>query len=52
MTPIILVFNCQNSIKQVIRSIQNQKVINIEILLINDKSNDDSLEIIENIQKK
>lgn len=51
VTVIIPVYNCQNSIKQVIRSIQNQKMINIEIILVNDKSNDDSITIIQNIQK-
>ena len=34
VTVIIPVYNCQNSIKQVIRSIQNQKMINIEIMLV------------------
>ena len=48
---IIPVYNCQNSIKQAISSIQNQKMIDIEIILVNDKSKDDSLKIIENIQK-
>ena len=43
--------NCQNSIKQAIRSIQNQKMIDIEIILVNDKSNDKSLKIIKNFQK-
>ena len=51
VTVIIPVYNCQNSIKQVIRSIQNQKMINSEIMLVNDKSNDDSIKIIQNIQK-
>ena len=51
VTIIVPVYNCQNSIKQVIRSIQNQKMINIEIILVNDKSNDDSIKIIQNIQK-
>ena len=51
VTIIIPVYNCQNSIKQAIRSIQNQKMIDIEIMLVNDKSNDDSIKIIKNIQK-
>ena len=51
VTIIIPVYNCQNSIKQAIRSIQNQKMKDIEIILVNDKSKDDSLKIIENIQK-
>ena len=47
---IIPLFNCQNTIKQAIKSIQNQKMIDIEIVLVNDNSNDDTLKIIENIQ--
>ena len=50
ITVIIPVYNCQNSINQVISSIQNQKMIEIEIILVNDKSKDDSLKIIENYQ--
>ena len=52
VTVIIPVYNCQNSIKQSISSIQNQKMIDIEIILVNDKSIDDSKKIIENIRIK
>ena len=48
---IIPVYNCQNSIKQAIRSIQYQKMIDIEIILVNDKSNDESIKIIKKFQK-
>ena len=51
VTVIIPIYNCQNSIKNTISSIQNQKMIDIEILLINDNSSDDSVSIIKNIQK-
>jgi len=51
VTVIIPVYNCQNSIKQAISSIQNQKMLDIEIILVNDKSIDDSMKIIENIRK-
>ena len=44
-------FNCQNSIQMSIKSIQYQKLEDIEIILVNDFSNDNSLEIIENIKK-
>ena len=43
--------NCQNTIKQTISSIQNQKMTDIEIILVNDKSNDETLDIIKNIKK-
>ena len=51
VTVIIPIFNCQNSISNTISSIQNQKMIDIEILLVNDKSSDDSISIIKNFQK-
>lgn len=51
ITVIIPIYNCQNSIKQVLRSIQNQKMIEIKIIIINDQSIDNSLKIIENLQK-
>jgi len=49
---IVPVYNSQKTIKSSLRSIQNQNMIDIEIILINDNSKDNSLEIIENIQKK
>ena len=51
MTVIIPIYNCQNTIRQAISSIQNQKMIDIEIILVNDKSTDDSLKIVNNAQK-
>jgi len=48
---IIPVFNCEKSIKYAISSIQNQNVTNLEIILINDFSKDNSLNIIQEIQK-
>lgn len=48
---IIPVYNCQNSIKICIKSIQYQKMTEYEIILINDFSNDNSLETIQNMQK-
>ena len=48
---IIPVFNCEKSIKYAISSIQNQNITNFEIILINDFSTDNSLNIIKEIQK-
>ena len=48
---IIPVYNCQNTIKISIKSIQYQKMSEYEIILINDFSNDKSLQIIKNMQK-
>ena len=48
---IIPVFNCEKTIKMAIKSIQNQKIKEIEIILVNDFSNDNSLSIIQELQK-
>ena len=49
---VIPVFNCENSIKFSINSIQNQNFKDIEIILVNDFSKDHSKYIIENLQKE
>ena len=48
---IIPVFNSNKTIAYSIRSIQNQNFIDFEIILVNDFSNDNSKEIIENFAK-
>jgi len=40
---IIPVFNCQNTIKAAVRSIQNQNMADVEIILVNDYSKDNIL---------
>ena len=47
---IIPVFNCENSLKFAISSIQNQRLKEIEIILVNDFSEDNSKYIIENMR--
>ena len=49
ISTIIPVYNCQNTIKAVIRSIQNQDMSEIEIILVNDYSKDNSSKIIEEL---
>jgi glycosyltransferase involved in cell wall biosynthesis len=49
---IIPIYNCQNSIKYTISSIQNQMMKDYEIILVNDHSKDRSKEIIDNYSKK
>ena len=44
------VFNSQNTIISSVRSIQNQNISDIEIILINDYSKDNSLKLIKNLQ--
>ena len=39
---VIPVFNCEKTIKSAVRSIQNQNMTNIEIILVNDFSEDKS----------
>ena len=52
ITIIVPLYNDEQIIKPVIRSIQNQKMSDIEIILVNDNSKDNSLNIIEAMQKE
>ena len=52
VSAIIPVYNCEKYIKNVLRSIQNQNMVEIEIILVNDFSKDKSLEIITELQKE
>lgn len=49
---IIPVYNCQNSIKITINSIQNQNISDFELILVNDFSKDNSLKIIEKLSQQ
>ena len=48
---VIPVYNSKNFISRAIKSIQNQNILNIEIILVDDKSTDDTLSFIREIQK-
>ena len=50
ITVIIPVYNNENKIKSVIRSAQNQNLEDIEIILVNDFSTDNTLKIIEEMK--
>ena len=52
ITAIIPVYNAQKTIKTTIRSIQNQNMSDIEILLIDDFSKDQSIKTIEELQNE
>ncbi len=45
------IFNSQNFITRTINSIQNQNLLNIEIILVNDFSTDNTLSIIDKLQR-
>ena len=49
---VISLFNSAKTIKSSIRSIQNQNMREVEIILVDDFSNDNSLEIIEELRKE
>ena len=49
---VIPAYKCQDVIKGVIRSIQNQKLTNIEIILVNDFSPDNTENILKELQKE
>jgi cellulose synthase/poly-beta-1,6-N-acetylglucosamine synthase-like glycosyltransferase len=51
ISAIMTFYNNKKTISRAIRSIQNQNISDIEIILINDFSTDNSLSIVENIQK-
>ena len=44
-------YNCENTIESSIRSIQYQNFTKIEIILINDFSNDNTSDIIRNMKR-
>ena len=49
ISTVIPVYNSQDTIKAVIRSIQNQNMGNIEIILVNDNSKDNTSKIIQEL---
>ena len=49
---IIPIYNCENTIKFSISSIQNQNMSDFEIILVNDFSKDNSLKIIEELSQQ
>ena len=49
---VIPVYNAEKSIAYSVRSIQNQNVVDFEIILVNDLSKDNSLDIMINLQKE
>ena len=49
---IIPVYNCQDMITRAVRSIQNQNMLNLEIILINDFSTDNTLSVLEKLQNE
>ena len=49
---VIPVYNCKNTIKAAVRSIQNQNMADIEIFLVNDLSNDITPKIIQELSEE
>ena len=52
ITVVIPVYNCQKTITRAIRSIQNQNISDVEIILVNDLSKDNSSYVIEQLMKE
>ena len=52
ITAIIPLYNCEGTIESALHSIQYQNISEIEILLINDFSKDNTSKILKNFQKK
>ena len=49
---VIPIYNTEDKIKSVLRSIQNQNFSNIEIILVNDFSNNETSRILQDLQKE
>ena len=45
-------FNSGKTISRAVKSIQNQNIDNVETIIVNDYSKDNTLSIIQEIQKK
>lgn len=52
ISTIIPAYNCEKTIKATIRSIQNQKMPEIEIIIVNDNSNDNTYNIIQKLAEE
>ena len=52
ISAVIPVYNCQNTIKASVRSIQNQNMAYLEIILVNDNSKDNTSIIIQGLAKE
>ena len=52
ISAVIPVYNCQNTIKASVRSIQNQNMAKLEIILVNDNSKDNTSIIIQELAKE
>jgi len=49
---VIPLYNCKKIILRALRSIQNQNIYNLEIILVDDFSKDDTVSFIENIKRE
>ena len=52
VSAVIPLYNCEKTISRAIKSVQNQNISDIEIILVNDYSKDGTLSIVEQIQKE
>ena len=52
LTVVVPVYNCEKTIKRLVRSVQNQNIQKFQIVLVNDFSNNQSLSIIQELKKE
>ena len=45
-------YKCVNTLKAAIRSVQNQKMLDIEIILVNDNSQNETVNIMNELKKE
>ena len=52
ISAIVPVYNCEKTLKSSIRSIQNQDMLDIEIILVNDNAGEKTLQIMESLKSE
>ena len=52
ISAVVPMYNCERTLKAAIRSIQNQDMLDIEIILINDNSNQKAMDIVNDLMKE
>lgn len=52
ISAVIPSYNCERTLKAAVRSIQNQDMFDLEIILVNDNSNQKTLDLLEELRKE
>ena len=52
ISAVVPIYNCEKTLKAAIRSIQNQDMLDIEIILVNDNSNQKTVDILQELSRE